>query len=257
MILAIDVGNTNIVLGCMDADTGKLHFTARLASDRLKTSDEYAAVMRNMIILNQVERHSIEGGIISSVVPPLTVTMKDAVRQLCGRESLVVGAGLKTGLNIVMDNPAQLGSDLVTDAVAAVAEYPKPILIFDLGTATTLSVVDGKGSYIGGMIMPGISLSLEALSSRTSQLPHINLEGPKRLIGTNTVDCMKSGIVYGSAAMLDGMIARVTRELGEKPTVVATGGLAPHITKYCESEIICDNTLILKGLRILYNKNKA
>ena len=127
MILAIDVGNTNIVLGCMDADTGKLHFTARLASDRLKTSDEYAAVMRNMFILNQVERHSIEGGIISSVVPPLTVTMKDAVRQLCGRESLVVGAGLKTGLNIVMDNPAQLGSDLVTDAVAAAAEYPKPI----------------------------------------------------------------------------------------------------------------------------------
>ena len=256
MIIAIDIGNTNIVLGCLDPDTGELFFTSRLASDRVKTSDEYASLMRNMFILNQVERHNIEGSIISSVVPALTVTMKDAIRQLCGRESLVVGAGLKTGLNIVMDNPAQLGSDLVTDAVAA-AEYPKPLLIFDLGTATTLSVVDKRGSYIGGMIMPGISLSLEALSSRTSQLPHISLEGPKRLIGTNTVDCMKSGIVYGSAAMLDGMIARVTRELGEKPTVVATGGLAPHITKYCESEIICDNTLILKGLRILYNKNKA
>lgn len=257
MIIAIDIGNTNIVLGCMDPEDGRLYFTARLASDRLKTSDEYAALMRNMFILNQVERHGIEGSIISSVVPTLTVTIKDAIRQLCGKESLVVGAGLKTGLNIVMDNPAQLGSDLVTDAVAAAAEYPKPILIFDLGTATTVSVVDKRGSYIGGMIVPGISISLEALSSRTSQLPHVNLEGPKRLIGTNTVDCMKSGIVYGNAAMMDGMIQRITEELGEPPTVVATGGLAPSITKYCRSRIICDSDLILKGLRILYNKNKA
>lgn len=257
MIIAIDIGNTNIVLGCMEPDTGHLLFTARLSSDRVKTSDEYAALMRNMFILNQVERHDIEGSIISSVVPTLTVTMKDAIRQLCGRESLIVGAGLKTGLNIVMDNPAQLGSDLVTDAVAAAAEYPKPILIFDLGTATTLSVVDKRGNYVGGMIIPGIAISLEALSSRTSQLPHINLEGPKRVIGTNTIDCMKSGIVYGNAAMIDGIIERVSQELGETPTVVATGGLAPSITKYCNSNIICDSELILKGLRILYNKNKA
>ncbi|HIS78302.1 MAG TPA: type III pantothenate kinase [Candidatus Caccousia stercoris] len=256
MIIAIDIGNTNIVLGCLEPDTGRLLFTARLSSDRVKTSDEYAALMRNMFILNQVERHDIEGSIISSVVPTLTVTMKDAIRQLCGQESLIVGAGLKTGLNIVMDNPAQLGSDLVTDAVAAAAEYPKPILIFDLGTATTLSVVDKRGNYVGGMIIPGIAISLEALSSHTSQLPHINLEGPKRVIGTNTIDCMKSGIVYGNAAMIDGIIERVSQELGEKPTVVATGGLAPNITKYCKSDIICDSELILKGLRILYNKNK-
>ena len=256
MIIAIDIGNTNIELGCLDPDTGELFFTSRLASDRVKTSDEYASLMRNMFILNQVERHNIEGSIISSVVPALTVTMKDAIRQLCGRESLVVGAGLKTGLNIVMDNPAQLGSDLVTDAVAAAAEYPKPLLIFDLGTATTLSVVDKRGSYIGGMIIPGIAISLEALSSHTSQLPHINLEGPKRVIGTNTIDCMKSGIVYGNAAMIDGIIDRIAEELGETPTVIATGGLAPSITRYCKSHIICDSDLILKGLRILYNKNK-
>ena len=243
MVIAIDVGNTNIVLGCLDPDSEKIYFTARLSSDRFKTSDEYASLMRNMFILNHVEIKDLKGSIISSVVPALTVTMKEAIVKICGIESLVVGSGIKTGLNILMDNPAQLGSDLVVDAVAASAEYPKPIMIFDMGTATTLSVVDAKGNYTGGMIIPGVLLTLEALSSRTSQLPHIN--------------CMKSGIVYGNAAMLDGIIERVTEELGEEPTVVATGGLACNIVKHCKKKIVCDDSLILKGLRIIYNKNKA
>ena len=257
MVIAIDVGNTNIVLGCLDPDSEKIYFTARLSSDRFKTSDEYASLMRNMFILNHVEIKDLKGSIISSVVPALTVTMKEAIVKICGIESLVVGSGIKTGLNILMDNPAQLGSDLVVDAVAASAEYPKPIMIFDMGTATTLSVVDAKGNYTGGMIIPGVLLTLEALSSRTSQLPHINLESPKKIVGKNTIDSMKSGIVYGNAAMLDGIIERVTEELGEEPTVVATGGLACNIVKHCKKKIVCDDSLILKGLRIIYNKNKA
>ena len=168
----------------------------------------------------------------------------------------MVGSGLKTGLNILIDNPAQLGSDLVVDAVAAIAAYPKPIMIFDMGTATTLSVIDSKGNYLGGMIIPGISLALEALSSRTSQLPRIRLDTPKKLIGSNTIDCMKSGTIYGNASMLDGIIDRVEKELGESPTVVATGGLSRSIVPYCERKIICDDNLMLKGLFILYQKNQ-
>ena len=256
MILALDIGNTNIVIGYLSSEHD-IPFVERLSTDRKKTAAEYAISIKTLLELSGLPMDEVEGAIISSVVPPITAMVVEAIRKVTGLQALVVGPGVKNGLRIKMDNPAQLGSDLVVDAVAASAAYPGPLIVVDMGTATTVSVLDEEKSYIGGMIMPGISLSLEALSSRTSQLPHISLEGPKRLIGTNTVDCMKSGIVYGSAAMLDGMIARVTRELGEKPTVVATGGLAPHITKYCESEIICDNTLILKGLRILYNKNKA
>ncbi|HIS67934.1 MAG TPA: type III pantothenate kinase [Candidatus Gallacutalibacter stercoravium] len=254
MILAIDVGNSNIVLGCIDGE--KLYFTARVATNRSKTSDEYAVIIKSMLELNGMQLSNIEGGIISSVVPAVTVALKGALRLLLGKEPMVVGAGIKTGLNILIDNPGQLGSDLVVDAVAALAEYPRPILIFDLGTATTLSVVDDKGSYLGGMIIPGVTVSLEALSSGTSQLPHISLEDPKRVVGTNTVDCMKSGIIYGNAAMLDGIVDRVEQELGQKATTVATGGLARVIVPYCQRNIICDDNLMLKGLRIIYQKNK-
>ena len=254
MILCIDVGNTNIKYGLFAGD--ELVVSFRVATELNRTSDQYGTAIIDMLAVKGIAPSDIRGAIISSVVPSLNYTISHMCAYYLGVEPLMVGAGLKTGLNIVMDNPAQLGSDLVTDAVAAAAEYPKPILIFDLGTATTLSVVDKRGNYVGGMIIPGIAISLEALSSHTSQLPHINLEGPKRVIGTNTIDCMKSGIVYGNAAMIDGIIERVSQELGEKPTVVATGGLAPNITKYCKSDIICDGELILKGLRILYNKNK-
>ncbi len=253
MILAIDVGNTNIMLGCMDDD--KIHFNARFSTDCAKTSDEYAILVQNLFMMNHCTLSKIEGGIISSVVPELSIVLQDAVKKITGKHALIVGSGVKTGLNILIDNPAQLGSDLVVNAVAACAEYPKPILIFDMGTATTLSVVDADSNYIGGMIIPGIRLATEALSRETSQLPHISLETPKKITGTNTVDCMKSGAIFGNAAMLDGVIARVEEELGQQATVVATGGLTHYVIPHCRRRIICDEDLMLKGLYIIYKKN--
>ena len=254
MILAIDVGNTNIVLGGLDEKN--IYFTARLSTNKFKTSDEYAIMLKNVLELNRIAAGAMEGGIISTVVPALSDVLRTAVHKLIGHTPMLVGSGRKTGLNILMDNPAQTGSDLVVDAVAALAEYPKPIMIFDLGTATTLSVVNRKGNYIGGMIIPGVVVAMEALSNGTSQLPHISLDNPKKVIGTNTIDCMKSGVVYGNAAMLDGIIERVEEELGERASVVATGGLAGKIVVHCKRDIICDENLTLKGLRILYYKNQ-
>lgn len=254
MILAIDVGNTHIVLGCFDRH--KLLFTARLASDRAKTEDEYAVLISSLLALHHADPAEIEGAILSSVVPPLRAAISDAVRIITGQRCMVVGAGLKTGLNILIDNPAQLGSDRVVDAVAALTEYQPPILIFDLGTATTASVIDKDGNYIGGMIIPGVMLGLDALASRTAQLPRISLDPPRRMIGANTEECMRSGILYGNAAMLDGIIRRAAIELGQMPTVVAAGGLAKSIVPLCEQPIHLDDDLTLKGLRILYEKNR-
>lgn len=254
MILAIDVGNTNITLGCLDKK--EIYFVSRLSTDHSKTADEYALVLKGILDLYHVDVEKIHGGIISSVVPALKRPLSAAVEQLTGKPCMVIGSGLKTGLNILIDNPAQLGSDLVVDAVAALAEYSPPIMIFDMGTATTLSVIDAKGNYRGGMIIPGIMISLNALSSRTSQLQRISLEEPRALVGTNTIDCMKSGIIYGNAAMLDGIIDRITDELGEKPSVVATGGLASVIVPHCRREIAYDDNLMLKGLRLIYEKNQ-
>lgn len=254
MILAIDVGNTNIVLGGIDNE--KIYFTVRLSTDRFKSSDEYAVLIKNLMELNGYDPADIEGSIVSTVVPALAATLRTALEKITGHSCMVVGSGLKTGLNILIDNPAQLGSDLVVDAVAAIAEYPTPIMVFDLGTANTLSVIDKKGNYLGGMIMPGVVVGVEAISNRASQLPHISLEAPKRLVGTNTIDCMKSGAIYGNAAMLDGIVERVADELGEMPTVIATGGLARVIVPHCREKIICDDNLMIKGLLIVYNKNK-
>ena len=168
----------------------------------------------------------------------------------------IVGPGVKTGLNILMDNPAQVGSDRIVNAVAAINEYPAPLIIIDMGTATTFCVIDEKKNYIGGMILPGVRISLDALTSRTSQLSKISIEAPKKTIGKNTIDCMKSGIIHGNAACIDGMVKRIEHELGQKATVLATGGLARKIVPYCEQRILIDDELLLKGLRLIYNKNK-
>ena len=171
-------------------------------------------------------------------------------------EVLVVGAGIKTGLNIRIDNPAQLGSDLVVDSVAGIAEYPVPMLIFDLGTANTVCVIDKNKNYVGGMIYPGIGVSLDSLTAHASQLGGIGLEAPEHIVGKNTVECMKSGIIYSSAAAIDGIIDRLEEELGAGMTVIATGGLARKIVPYCRRKIILDETLLLKGLAIIYRKNR-
>ena len=169
---------------------------------------------------------------------------------------MLVGSGMKTGLNIIMDNPKTTGSDMIVDAVAALREYPAPLIVIDMGTATTMSVIDPAGNYIGGVILPGLRISLDTLSSRTAQLPQISLETPGKVIGKNTIDCMRSGIMYGTASMIDGIIDRMEAELGEKTTVIATGGLSRFVMPLCRHDIIIDNALLLKGLFILYQKNR-
>lgn len=254
MILAVDVGNTHICLGT--AEGNSIRTIARLVSDPLKTENEYAVLIREMLYVEGIIGASFEGSILSSVVPPITGTMKLALQMVTGKKPLVVGSGLKTGLNIRIDDPAQLGSDLVVGAVAALHEMKPPLVILDMGTATTFSVVDSKSVFRGGAILPGLGLSISALAGGTSQLPDIQIEAPEKCIGTNTVDSMKSGAVFGTAAMIDGMIERIERELGEHVTVIATGGLAGRVVQYCNHEIRYDPDLLLKGLAILYDKNQ-
>ena len=254
MILAIDIGNTNIVVGCIDKE--KIYFTERVATVRTKTELEYAIDIKLLLDINKIKADQIEGGIISSVVPQITNIVKIAAEKILKTEVMVLAAGVKTGLNIKIDNPAQLGADLVANAVAGINNYQVPLIIIDMGTATTLSVVDEKKQYIGGMILPGPRISLDALTARASQLSGISLEAPKNIVGKNTIECMKSGIVYSNAAAMDGMIERIEEEIGSKATVVATGGLAKSIIPHCKREVILDEELMLKGLYIIYEKNK-
>ena len=253
MLLAIDIGNTNIVFGCFDND--RILFRERAATSQRSTPLEYASVMLTAFSLYGIEKTDITGAMISSVVPTVTATMKAAVEKITGVTPMVVGPGIKTGLSILIDNPAQLGSDLVVAAAAGIREYPVPQIIIDLGTATTLSVVDSKKNYIGGVIMTGMAVSADALTSKTAQLPRIAFEKPKKVIGSNTVECMKSGIMYSTAGAIDEIIRRMEEELGEKCTVIATGGLAPLIVPICRTDIILDEDLLLKGLAVIYEKN--
>lgn len=255
MILVIDIGNTNIVFGCVEQS--HLLFTSRIATDRNKTEDEYSLLIGGILNMHDIDPAQIEGGIISSVVPELRSVMSCTALRLTGQEFLMVGSGLKTGLNIRIDSPERLGSDLVVNAVAAAAKYPKPTVIFDMGTATTLSVLDEKGVYIGGMIIPGMRVSVDALSARAAQLPYINLTAPNEVIGKNTVDCMQAGVIYGHASMLDGLITRVEEAMGQTVTAVITGGLSRVVVPHCKRDIIYDENLLLDGLTILYEKNKG
>lgn len=253
MILAIDIGNSNIVLGGIE--NHKICFQARTATDPVKTSDQYCVEIVSILSLFKQSPDAFDGIIISSVVPQVLNSVKAAMKKLTGKPCLVVGPGLKTGLNIRIDNPAQVGSDLIVAAVAGVAEYGKPLMIIDMGTATTISVVSRDGAYVGGCICPGVRISMDALTGRTAQLPAISLNVPKKAIGTNTVDCMQSGIVLGTAGMLDGLLDRMSEELGCKPKILATGGLSEYIVPLCKNEIHYDGDLLLKGLDILYELN--
>ena len=253
MLLAIDMGNTNIVIGCIKED--KILFVERLSTDQSKTELEYAVGFKTVFELYGIKSDEIKGAIISSVVPPLTGIIRKAVEKIIGIKPIVVGPGIKTGLNILMDNPKTVGADLIVDAVAGISEYGAPLVIVDMGTATTISVVDKDKNYVGGMIIPGIRVSMDSLVNRTSQLPRIGFDVPEKVVGTNTVDCMKSGIIHGNAAMLDGMVDRIEEELGYSVKVVATGGLAGVVIPNCKKEIIMDDSLLLKGLNIIYKKN--
>ena len=253
MILTIDVGNTNIVMGCVE--NGEVKSVCRLATNLNDLSSDYAMKMRQSFEFDGIDYKNFSGAILSSVVPQLNRAIRTAVKKVTGLDCMVVGAGLKTGVNIKLDDPGQLAGDLITGAVGALALYKPPLVVVDMGTATTIVAIDSEGAYLGGAIIPGIKLSYSALSSGTSLLPNIAIEAPKKCIGTNTVDSMKSGAVYGTAALIDGMIDRMETELGEPVTVVATGGLAGTVVPYCRRRIEYEPALLLKGLAILYEKN--
>ena len=254
MLLAIDIGNTNIVIGCIQND--EILFKARIATDRTRTSDQYGVEIKNMLEAFGVHKEDISDCIISSVVPPVFNSVRTGVIKVIGKQPMVVGPGLKTGLNIKVEVPGQVGSDRIVIAVAALAEYDAPLILMDLGTATTIEVVEPGNTYIGGVIFPGVKISLDALTSRAAQLPGISLDKPKQVIGKNTVDCMRSGMMYGTAAMIDGIVDRIEAELGHSSTLVATGGMAQFITPLCRHSIILEKDLLLKGLNLIYKKNK-
>ena len=252
MLLAIDIGNTNIVVGILNGK--ELVKSGRFSTDIYKTGDEYAMNLYSFLRLNN--SFDIDGAIISSVVPALVRTFVKAIKIVCNIDALVVGPGIKTGLSIKIDDPAQLGADLVVGAVAAKEKYPQPTIIFDLGTATTGFVLDKNANFISGIITTGVKTSINALSSGAALLPQIDISAPKKIIGTNSIECMKSGCIIGTACMLDGLADKFENELGEKATIVVTGGMGQIIAKNCTHDMIIDKNLLIDGLRIIYEKNQ-
>ena len=254
MILTVDIGNTNIVIG--GVQDNDIVFEARMRTEGTKSSDQYCMDLKILLDIYNVDAKVIEGAIIASVVPQVLNSFQTAIKKLTGKNSLVVGPGLKTGLNIRLENPGQTGADLVVADVAALREHKPPMIIIDMGTATTMSVLDESGAHIGGCIIPGVQISMDALTDKTALLPGLQLDQPKAAIGRNTVDAMRSGIMMGTACMIDGMIARMEEELGCKTTVVATGGIAKFVLPLCRTPIIYDKDLLIKGLVALYRDNK-
>ena len=253
MVLTVDIGNSNIVLGVFEGDILKL--TLRIKTDATRTRDEYAINLNSMLKINNINVSDIDGAIISSVVPNLSVPFAGAVEMLIGKPPFIVGPGVKTGLDIRIDNPSQLGCDMVVDAVSSIHSYGTPAIVIDMGTATTFSAIGKKGEYLGAAITPGVRISMNALAQNAAQISQINIDRPKHAIGTNTTDSLKSGIVLGYASMLDGIIERFEKEIGAPCNVIATGGLSSLIIPHCKRKIIHDKDLLIKGLLLIYNKN--
>ena len=256
MLLAIDVGNSTTSVGLFDREKN-LRFLAYLDTDSRKTADQISIDLMNLFTLYHYNYQDVTGAIFCSVVPPMNFMMSKALTRLLGKPPMMVGPGVRTGLNLRMENQVQVGADIVADAVAALERFEPPIITIDMGTATTIGVIDAQRNYVGGMLLPGVNVSLEALSRRAAQLPAISLQHPKAVIGKNTEDCMRAGIVYGTAGMLDGIIERIRGEFGGREiSVVATGGNAPVIVKYCKTPIVYDKFLLMNGLWAIYQKNK-
>ena len=253
MILSIDIGNSNINIGAYC--NGGLLFLTHIVSEAGKTEVEYAVLLHHILHLHRLSEQNLKGAVISSVVPQLSPVLKAAVQLTSPVPVMQIGPGVKTGLNIRIDNPAQLGADFVAAAVGAFEKYPLPVIIVDFGTATKISIVDRSRSFIGGSIMPGVRVSLDALSNRAAQLPHISLEPPAPVIGTNTVDCMKSGVLLGSASMIDGMIERYEEKAGPAASIVATGESVVAVAPFCRHKLLVDKTLRLDGLYAVWKKN--
>lgn len=256
MILTLDIGNAIISVCCV-AD-GKRLCRFQLSSDKSRTADEYAAMLTLLAESEGIKLANAAGAIIASVVPQLTAALVPAVRRCTGCRPLLVGPGVKSGLNIRMDDPTELGGDLVAAAVAAAERYPLPCILVDMGAATAVGVLDGRGSYVGGLICPGVSMSQSSLARDASLLPDVNLEPPKRVIGKNTRESMRSGIIHGCAAMLDGVLDRIEAELGEPAaSVVVTGENASVIVPNCRrSGIILDEDLVMDGLWRIWKRNR-
>lgn len=248
MILAVDIGNSNIVICGVEGE--KILFESRLITDDQKTADEYCGDISKLI-----DTDAVEGSIISSVVPKVQDAIKAALEKLTGKIPLTVGPDLKTGLPIVTDDPSEVGADLIVGCVAAMAEHSLPLIVIDMGTATTMFAVNQAGEFVGGCIAPGLRISLEALTGNTALLPDMEMEKIHKAIGTNTIDCINSGILMGNACMLDGMVQRMEEELGAKTTVVVTGGTARFVVPMCRTPMIYDKDLLIKGLVKLYREN--
>jgi type III pantothenate kinase len=255
MLLAVDIGNTNITLGVFEGEEIRAFW--RMASEVNQMTDEYAALLINLLHYQSLNMSDVNEVSLCSVVPPLTTTFVDLSERYFHTTPLVVGAGVRTGVRIRMDNPREVGADRIADAAAAHHLYSGPVIIIDLGTATTFGIVSKEGDYIGGIIATGIATAAEALFSRTAQLPRVELTRPKHVIGTNTVSAMQSGIIYGYASLVEGMIARIHKELGEKALVVATGGHAGLIAKETKAIDVVNLDLTLIGLRLIYEMNKV
>lgn len=254
MLLVIDIGNTNIKFGLFEGE--ELKMLARVSTDKKKTSDEFAGEFYSVLSVYGFGKDDIDGCIISSVVPQVLRMVRQAVVTTLGIDPLIVGPGIKTGLNIKIDNPSSTGADLVTGCVAALHLYSAPSIVISMGTATTIVVLDNSGAMIGGAISPGVSISMSALSEKTALLPSVAMDAPKKVVGKNTDECIRSGVIIGNACMIDGMIDRINEEMGAQCTVVATGGLAQDIVPSCRHKIELRDDLMLQGLRIIYEKNK-
>ncbi len=255
MILTVDVGNTNIVIGCAEPDTKKIVFEERIFTDRHKSATEFAIAIKQVLELYGINSKDLDGGILSSSVPPVTEQVVRGLERFLGKKIIEVGPGIKTGVDIKLDDPSQLGPDLLVAAVAGISQYGAPLILIDLGTATTISVISDEKRFMGGMIIPGLEVALAGLARRAAHLPEVAIKRPAKLIAGNTVGAMQSGSIYGQASCIDGMVERIWEELGYKTEVVATGGFAQEVIPCCKHEIKMDDQLLIKGLTILYDKN--
>lgn len=255
MVLVIDAGNTHIVVAAAESKTD-FRMVSRIATDRSMTDDQYAVELKSVLALYGICPDSFEGAIISSVVPQITSALRLAVKRVLGCDAMVVGPGIRTGLAIRTDNASEVGSDIIVASVAAAEKYPAPCIVVDMGTVTKLIVLDKNRVLCGAVFAPGVRISAEALSEKTAQLPHVALDAPEKVIGTGTSSCIRSGIIYGHAAMVDGISARMEAELGQSCTVVATGGHAKAVCPHCRKDIVFDRDLLLEGLYSLYCRNK-
>ncbi len=253
MLLAVDIGNTNVVFGLYDGDT--LAHTFRVSTIHTRTEDEHGILIRELLALAGLEPKVVSAAILASVVPPLTDVVSAAVRRVCAREPLLVGPGLKTGISVLYENPREVGADRIVNAVAAFERFHGPVIVVDLGTATTFDCISGKAEYLGGVIVPGVRVSLDALLTHAAKLSRIELAAPPRVLGRNTTHALQSGLIIGHAALVDGMVERLEAELGYRSTVVATGGLSALVSEHARRIDSVDVNLTLDGLRILHERN--